>query len=122
LWLHQGARERYASDAQTLRHPARASVRRNPDLRALINDGLTYSAAWPVRDLSMTGAFIEMVASDLREGWIVEFVLQVDLPGRRAEHRFPAKIARISPDGVAVEFGHYDDAAYTDLANLLYAM
>jgi hypothetical protein len=123
-WLNPGshARGQPEDDAALRKHPARASVRRHLELRAVINHGLSYTAAWPIRDLSMTGAFVEMSAADVREGALVEFVLQARYQDRELEHRFPAKILRVTPDGVAVEFGKYDDAAYTDLTNLLYAM
>jgi len=41
--------------------------------------------------------------------------------GEAVELRLPAIVTRIQGDGLALTFGRYDDQAYTDLANLLYA-
>ncbi len=122
FWLSRAAREFQDQQEARLAQTARASVRRPVSLQALINYGLSYSVPWQVRDLSMTGAFVEMAPSDLREGTIVEFVLRAGYRGRHLEHRFPARATRITPAGVAFVFGPYDDAVYTDLANLLYAL
>jgi hypothetical protein len=76
---------------------------------------------WKIRDLSLSGAFLEMDAADLEEGGMVEFVLRFAYKDRRVEHRLPAKVARITPDGVALEFKKYNNEVYTDLVNLIYA-
>jgi hypothetical protein len=33
-----------------------------------------------------------------------------------------AEIAHVSPQGVALKFGYYDDRAYSHLVHLMYAM
>lgn len=121
-WLDRVARANYERQEELPPAWARGSIRCTTHLTAVINYGLSYSAAWPVRDLSMTGAFVEMLEPDLREGMMVEFVLRADYHGRNLEHRLGAVATRVTPEGAAFEFGAYDDAAYTDLANLLYAM
>lgn len=99
----------------------RAEPRKTTPFTALVNYGLTYSVPWHVRDLSPTGAFVEMNASDVPQGSFVEFVLRFPYKDHHVEHRLPAKVVRVEPNGVALEFGEYDDAAYTDIVNLLYA-
>ena len=99
----------------------RDSVRRPFGIEALINHGQSYSTPWRVRDLSLTGAFVEMDATQLPQGEHVEFVLRYRYKNKSLENRIPATVTRTAPDGAALTFGHYDDQTYTDLANLLYA-
>ena len=130
VWLTQAARARYESDpaddllpAAHARHaPLRGSVRRRKPLKALVNYGMTYSALQPVRDLSLTDVFVEMDPAPLTMGAGMEFVLRYRYRGRPVELRLSGVIKRIEPDGVALQFGEYDDATYTHLVNLLYAM
>jgi hemolysin activation/secretion protein len=100
----------------------RHSVRRPFGVEALVNHGLSYSTPWRVRDLSLTGAFVEMDATQLPQGENVEFVLRYRYKNQSVEHRIPATVMRAASDGVALTFGRYDDQTYTDLANLLFAL
>ncbi len=68
----------------------------------------------------MGGALVDMDGSTLRVGSVIEFELRFKHRGRQIEHRIPARVSRIAPHGVALQFGYYDDAAYADLTNLLY--
>jgi hypothetical protein len=124
FWLSRAAREQQARAPRgdALVPEPRVSLRRRIPLEVLVNYGMTYSVPWRVRDLSLHGAFVEMDAADLQEGSYVEFVLRYRYKDKAFEHRLPAKIARLGADGVALEFGDYDDATYTDLVNLLYAI
>ncbi len=100
----------------------RDSIRRPFGLKALVNHGLTYSTPWRVRDLSMTGAFVEMDVTQLPEGAYVELVLRYRYEGKSVEHRLPAIVTRIEDKGAGLTFGRYDDQTYTDLVKLLYAL
>lgn len=126
IWLRgAGARPESSAPAGKERTDgdfAPRDLRKKIPYVALINYGLTYSVPWHVRDLSPSGALVEMDATDLKEGAYVEFVLRFHYKGRNVEHRFPARVVRIGPAGVALKFGEYSDAAYTDLVNLLYSM
>lgn len=129
VWLTNTVRARYGSDfadeplpAAHARHaPLRGGVRRHKPLMALVNHGMTYSALRPVRDLSLTDVFVEMDPASLSVGAGMEFVLRYRYQGRPVELRLAGVVRRIEPDGVALQFGEYDDAAYTHLVNLLYA-
>ncbi len=99
----------------------RTSLRSELPYEAVINYGLTYSGAWRVRNMSMSGAFVEMEeVRDLDEGAAVEFVLRYYAKGDPVEIRLPATAIRVQESGVALKFGHYDDETYTQLVNLLY--
>ena len=129
VWMTNTARARYGGDsadeplpAAHARHaPLRGGVRHHKPLMALVNYGMTYSALQPVRDLSPTDAFVEMDPASLSVGTELEFVLRYRYRGRPVELRLSGVVKRIEPDGVALQFGEYDDAAYTQLVNLLYA-
>jgi hypothetical protein len=123
FWLGRAleAREEERTRDAPLPEP-RDSVRRPFGIEALINHGLSYSTPWRVRDLSLTGAFVEMDATQLPDGAYVEIVLRYRYKNKTVEHRIPATVTRTAPDGAALTFGHYDDRTYTDLANLLYAL
>ncbi len=99
----------------------RTSLRAELPYEAVINYGMTYSGAWRVRNMSMSGAFVEMDVGDLQEGAAVEFVIRYSYKGQQMEHRLPATATRIQQNGVALKFGRYDDETYTQLINLLYA-
>lgn len=129
VWLTNAARARYESGptedplpAQHARHALlRGGVRRHKPLKALINYGMNYSALHAVRDLSPTDAFVEMNPANLAVGSELEFVLRYRYLGRPVELRLSGIVTRIEPDGIALQFGEYDDATYTKLVNLLYA-
>lgn len=125
FWLGRALEAREAELARNapVAEP-RDSIRRPFGIEALINYGLSYSTPWRVRDLSLTGAFVEMEtnAEQLPLGAYVEFVLRYRYKNQFVEHRIPATVTRNAPDGLALTFGRYDDKTYTDLANMLYAL
>jgi hypothetical protein len=123
FWLGRALEAREQERIRDVPVPApRHSVRRPFGVEALVNHGLSYSTPWRVRDLSLTGAFVEMDATQLPQGENVEFVLRYRYKNQSVEHRIPATVMRAAPDGVALTFGRYDDQTYTDLANLLFAL
>ena len=123
FWLGRALEAREQERIRDVPVPApRHSVRRPFGVEAFVNHGLSYSTPWRVRDLSLTGAFVEMDATQLPQGENVEFVLRYRYKNQSVEHRIPATVMRAAPDGVALTFGRYDDQTYTDLANLLFAL
>jgi hypothetical protein len=127
FWLNRATRdavdnrdETPLSEAHKRHEPLRLSVRRPTSLIATLNFGPTYSVPLPVRDLSPTDAFVEMPTSELESGTSVEFVLHFLREGELQELRLPAQVVRADAEGVALQFGSYDDDAYTTLVKLLY--
>ncbi len=114
-----GARVRREAAAAG-RREYRTSLRKRIPFETLVSYGITYSVPWHIRNLSLGGALVDMDGSTLRVGSIIEFELRFKHRGRQIEHRIPARVARIEPRGVALQFGDYDDRAYADLTNLLY--
>ncbi len=100
----------------------RHGVRRPVPLVAMLNYRLTYSIPLHVRNLSLTDAYVEMPMPDLEVGASVEFVLRYHYRDEPVELRLAARVARAEPEGVALQFGDYDDSTYTHLVKLLYAL
>ncbi len=100
----------------------RSNPRKTIPIEVVLNYGQIHSEVVPIRDLTMGGVFVEMTAIELHEGALLELMLRYRYKDRHIEHRLPAQVVRVTPDGVALRFGDYDDDAYTDLVDLLYAM
>jgi hypothetical protein len=85
----------------------RAHDRRNVMLDVLLSydsDQLTVPRLWKTRDLSPTGAFVEMRRIDLPSDAAIELSLVLEYNGAYETHRLPADIVRVSSEGVAVHF------------------
>lgn len=98
----------------------RTSIGAEVPYQAFIDLGTRFAQTWRIRDISMSGAFVEMDIGEMREGVSVEFVFRFHRNGQPVEHRLPATIIRIQRNGVALAFGRYDDETYSDLVSLLY--
>jgi hypothetical protein len=123
FWLGRALEARQEERAEAPAQPLpREGVRRQLNLEVLVNHGLDYSTPWQVHDLSLTGAFVVMDAPHLPEGSYVEVVLRYRYKGTTYELRLPATVTRLEERGMALTFGRYDDATYTCLTNLLYAL
>jgi len=120
--------DRYASRASSKpgakpegRRDYRTSLRKHVPFEALVTYGMTYSVPWHILNLGLGGALVDMDSSALHVGSTIEFELRFKYCGHQIEHRIPARVVRFESRGVALQFGDYDDATYTDLTNLLYA-
>jgi hypothetical protein len=100
----------------------RENLRKRVDFGDLVRLGLTHSVPWHIVDLGLGGVLVRMDAQDVRVGARTEFVLRFKKRGRIHEHRLPSRVLRIGKRGVALQFDRYDDAAYTDLTDLLYSI
>ncbi|MHB8426654.1 MAG: PilZ domain-containing protein [Acidiferrobacterales bacterium] len=100
----------------------RTSLRKQIPFDTLVNCGLTYSVPWNIINLGLGGALVGMDRTVLHIGTAVEFQLRFLHLGRRIEHCIPARVIRMESRGIALQFGDYDDAVYTDLTNFLYAI
>lgn len=98
----------------------RHSIRKNKSLNVLINHDLAYSKHGKVRDISLSGARLEMENEGLVPGTPVEAVLALKEQDEYGLFRVPADVVRMGRDGVALRFGRYDNRTYTALVNLLY--
>jgi hypothetical protein len=99
----------------------RQSIRKRIPLNILVNQDLTYSKRWKVRDLSLNGARLEMSKDEISPGTPVEAVLTLREHDEYDIHRVPAYVVRSDRDGMALQFRRYEDRTYTALVNLLYS-
>ncbi|OGI45718.1 MAG: hypothetical protein A2151_03495 [Candidatus Muproteobacteria bacterium RBG_16_65_34] len=102
-------------------HAPRRGLRRGTPLTATIRCGLTFFAAKPVRNISLTDAFVLLDPVELPLGRYVDFILHYRGHDESAALWLPATVRRAHRDGVAFEFGACDDATYTQLVKLIYA-
>lgn len=61
---------------------------------------------WKTHDLSLTGAFVEMQGAGLNVGDSIEAVLMLHHQHRDEPHCVTARITRVTPRGIGLEFGH----------------
>lgn len=74
-----------------------------------------------IRDISLNGAFIQGTPAGVPYfNAPVELGLTLTSGGETKQHRFPAKICRITDDGVGLTFGDVGMDAYFSLVNLVY--
>ncbi len=74
-----------------------------------------------VRDISLNGAFIEALPSELPYfNAPVELGLTLTSGGETKQHRIPAKIRRLADSGAGLTFGDVEMDAYFSLVNLVY--
>lgn len=70
-------------------------------------------------DLSMDGAFVRMDAQGLAPAAPVDMLIALRAGEFDEMHRLPARVVRVSPQGVGLQFGGYGNKTYTALINLL---
>jgi hypothetical protein len=99
---------------------ARVSIPAYIVYTVIIDDGRTHHAAWSIRNMSLSGVFLDMDVSQLQEGMIVDFILRYTHKGRVFDYRIPSKLVRMQLNGLALQFNYHDTATCHDLISLLY--
>lgn len=100
---------------------ARVSIPAHISYKAIIDDGKTHHIVWCIRNMSLSGALLDMKISHLHEGLTVDLLLRYTRMGATIAHRLPAKVVRTQQNGLALQFSHYDSATCHDLVELLYS-
>lgn len=70
-------------------------------------------------DLSMDGAFVRMDAKGLLPAASVDMLIALRAGEFDEMHRLPARVVRVSSQGVGLQFRGYGNKTYTALINLL---
>ncbi|MDX1487736.1 MAG: PilZ domain-containing protein [Acidiferrobacterales bacterium] len=86
----------------------RLDPRRVTDVKVFAHDGVELRKC-RLRDISVNGAFIETKDFPLAKKADVELVLRIRREGRLTHCRLPAKVLRITPEGVALTFVDLDE-------------
>lgn len=114
-WVSQIASTRNPEQNQ------RRHLRKPLPMESTICQCVTCFGRWPLRDVSMGGAFVEMPSRGMLIGMAVDVALHFRLHGSLMERRLFAQIMRVEPAGVALVFNHYGPEVHADLATLLNA-
>lgn len=102
----------------------RLALRRAVATDVLVNaDHLDQSIPrlWKTRDLSLTGAFVEMQGPGLNVGDSIEAVLMLHYHHRDEPHCVTARITRVTPRGIGLEFGHCEKRTRDVLTKIIEA-
>lgn len=78
-----------------------------------------HSRLGETRDLSINGAFVRMDANGLTPAASVDMLIALRAGEFDEMHRLPARVVRVSPQGIGLQFHDYSDKTYTALINLL---
>lgn len=98
----------------------RLSHRKPIRQRILVHRGAgAHSRLGETADLSMDGAFVRMDAHGLTPTAQVDMLIALRVGNYDEMHRLPARVVRVSPQGIGLQFRNYDDNTYTALINLL---
>ena len=73
------------------------------------------------RDLSLDGAFVETGPHRLAPKDRVEVALKIPVSGVSQIYRFPARVARVAPQGVGMVFDHINTESYAALLDLVFS-
>lgn len=89
---------------------------------AVIDDGHRCHAVWSIRNMSLSGVFLDMDVNHIQEASVVDFLLSYKHQDRTYEYRIPAKVVRIQLNGLALCFNYRDSVAYyNSLVSMLYS-
>ncbi len=75
-----------------------------------------------LRDISVSGAFIETENFALAKGTKVDLVLRVLRGEKTTDCPLPAEVFRVEKDGAALMFGDLDQHAENILVNIVFAL
>lgn len=84
-----------------------------------LNQCMTCYGNGSIRDLSLHGAFVEIVHQGLALGIAVQVGFPFLFAGLPIERRLSARVLRAEPGGVALQFSQYNPEFYSDLFSLL---
>lgn len=107
---------------ETSRPDQRLSPRKPIQMKVTLGQCLTCFGEWPVRNLSLHGAFLEGVRQTMPVGTLLDVAFRYALKGVPVMRYVPARVVRVGSDGMALNFGRYGQVAYADLMALLHPM
>lgn len=100
----------------------RRSQRSSIPIVVTLGQCLTCFGNWPVRNLSLDGAFLEGSLDGMSVGTLLDMAFRYAPKGVQVMRYLPARVVRVEPDGVAVKFGKYGQVVHADLMTLLRPM
>lgn len=97
----------------------RLSDRKPVRQRILVHRDGVRSCLGETSDLSINGAFVRMEANGIAPAASVDMLIALRAGEFDEMHRLPARVVRVSPQGVGLQFHGYSNKTYTALINLL---
>ena len=98
----------------------RSGPRRFAGVKAMVTHGRLGLTKCKLRDISLDGAFIETGTLVLSKNADVDLVLKIRSGDRNRHCRFQAKVARVTAEGVVLEFRHLSEVAYRTLFDIVH--
>ncbi len=96
----------------------RLGWRRVTDVMVFVSHG-SEKKKCRLRDISLSGAFIETENSALAKGTKVDLVLRILREEKTTACPLPAEVVRVEKDGAALMFGGRDQHVYNMLADIV---
>ncbi len=100
----------------------RRSPRKSVPIEVTLGQCLTCFGKWPIRNLSLDGAFLEGSLDGMSVGTLLDVAFRYAPKGAPIMRYVPAHVVRVEPEGVAIRFGRYGQVVYADLMALLHPM
>ncbi len=100
----------------------RRSPRKSVPIEVTLGQCLTCFGKWPIRNLSLDGAFLEGSLDGIAVGTLLDVAFRYAPKGAPIMRYVPARVVRVEAEGVAIRFGRYGQVVYTDLMALLHPM
>ncbi len=91
-------------------------------MKVTLGQCLTSFGEWPIRNLSLQGAFLEGAQEPIPVGTLLDVAFRYTLKGVPVMRYVPARVVRVESDGIALNFGRYGQVVYADLMKLLHPM
>ncbi len=99
----------------------RSGPRRVTDVMVFVSHG-SEKRKCRLRDISVSGAFIEIENFALAKGTKVDLVLRILREEKTTACPLPAEVVRVQKDGAALMFGDLDQHAENILVNIVFAL
>lgn len=99
----------------------RESPRVQLERNVMLSGGYMSPQFSQTKDISAEGAFVELGENSLVFGTSVEMALSVQDDDGNSVYKIPAKVTRVTENGVGIKFDGLDVDAYGVILGLLYA-
>ncbi len=98
----------------------RSGARRFAGVKAMVTHERLGLIKCKLCDISLDGAFVETGRLSLSKDADVDLVLKVRTGDRNRHCRLPAKVARVTVEGAALEFKPLSESAYRTLFDIVH--
>ena len=100
----------------------RRSQRRSITMEVTLGQCLTCFGKWSVRNLSLHGAFLVGAQEPVPVGTLLDVAFRHAPKGVPVMRYVAARVVRVEPQGLALDFSRYGKVVYADLVALLRPM